>query len=336
MRPAAITTAAAALLAATTARADPLDLFDPPHATRSIGADVCRQSPVEEDLSAYDEHVRHRLVVRQESTLPGFFNGIGTPCRYWEARSDTAFDTHRVFTQHFELARAFTIRRYLTAVARVGFGAEADTTESFYSIQPPIVSLGVRDRSPSADYWAEFGIRVIPNISGPNDTDPRRQQLALAATLSSGIADDAAWLPFSDFGWQLYGAFQARTPRWAGRYGTVFFGLVWGGQASLTPMSVRSWLGPQTGFIGNAFVDFFLGAPVIAHAPANLELGLHGEISLSSIWPGDELFPALANLFVAWSPKSWFAVRAFAGVAGSPVGPPPGVHYGTRLEFYVP
>jgi len=335
-----VVVATAAWLAPASARAaGPLDMFDGREGAPKGAptADVCKNIPGNADFTHEHPDLLEYYVAEQETTAPGYFNGIGTPCHYWEGRSDTAFDTKRVFTQHFELARAFTWKRYLAVVARVGFGMESDTTESFYTLQGPLASIGLRARAPSSNYWVEFGLRVIPNWSGPNDTDPRALQLALAATLSSGIADDAAWLQLADFGVQIYGAFESRTRRWAGKYMTSFLGAHWGGNASLAPMSVRSWLGPQTAFVGNVFAEGFLGLPVVAKTELNLEVGVHGEVSLSSIWPGNELFPVLGNVYLAWSPKTWVALRVFGGFAGSPTDPQTtNTHYGARLQFFVP
>ncbi len=195
----------------------------------------------------------------------------------------------------------------------------------------------MRDRSASDQYWIEFGFRVIPNWKSPNDDDPRMLSLALAASLSSGTADDARWLDFSDFGFQLYGMIQSRTEPWVTRCSTLLLGAVYGGEASLWPLSVRSWLGPQTGVIGNAFLEVFVDAPVLFHTATNLQIGAHGEASLSSIWPGNDPFPVLGNVFLGWSPAKWLSARVFGGIAGSPNGTvATNYPYGVRLEFFVP
>jgi hypothetical protein len=43
----------------------------------------------------------------------------------------------------------------------------------------------------------------------------------------------------------------------------------------------------------------------------------------------------LGNFFFGWSPKSWFALRVFAGFSGSPNNTLDN-QYGARLAFYVP
>lgn len=274
------------------------------------------------------------------ATEPEFFNGLGTKGRRWSVETNTSFDTNRVFTERFELAVAIPIKPIsplVTAVARASFGGNADTVSGFYGIQGPILSLGLRDRSKSANYWVEFGLRMLPNYSSPHDTEPSAQQAAFRSTLSSGIADDAAWLPLSSFGAELYAAFQSRTDPWRMLHTSIFyFGAMYGGNASLAPLAVKTWLGPQNGFVGNLFLEIFLGVPELAGWQGNLQFGAHGEASLSSIWPGNQPFPALVNGFVAWSPKSWFALRVFAGVSGSPLGGGIDNQYGTRLAFFVP
>jgi hypothetical protein len=316
-------------LAPALAHADPaLQQFDVP-GKNSVGADPC----------VHIDGGMREIIANQDdwqASAPGSFNGIATPCRYWQTTSDLSFDTHRVLTQRDELARAFSIRAHLAAVARVSFGFASLTNQSFYTVQGPLFSLGVRARSRNANYWVEFGLRFVPNWPGPNDTDPRTQQLALAATLSSGIADDAAWLPLSDFGWQLYGAFESRTPPLLAHGTIAYMGATWGGKASITPMNVTTWLGPQSGFIGNVYVDAFVGLPLLLGVPLNMQLGLHGELSLSTIWPGTELFPALGNVYVGWAPKTWFQMRIFGGPGAALTDTKnANMHYGARLEFFL-
>lgn len=270
---------------------------------------------------------------------PGYFNGLGTSGRMWEAESNTSFDTNRVFTEHLDLAVAMPVRwisPLVTAVVRASAGVNTDALTGVYGIHGPILSFGVRDRSLDDTFWLEFGVRVLPNYPSPNDTNPATMRAALRSTLSSGIGDDAAWLPLSDFGSQIYALFQSRTKPWAMWYGTrLYFGAQYGGNASLAPLAVKTWLGPQTGFIGNAFLDVFFGVPVLWGKAANTQIGIHGDASLSSIWPGDQPFPFVANVFFAWSPKSWFQMRLFGGVAGAVSGPYDN-QYGVRLALFAP
>ncbi len=287
-------------------------------------------------FSAFDKPLAHEP---ESARAPGYFNGIGTGGRMWEAQTSTSFDTNRVFTERIDLAVAVPIKfisPLVTGVVRAGFGGNADTTTGFYGIQGPIFSFGIRDRSKDANFWVEFGVRLLPNYSSPNDTSPAAQQAALRSTFSSGIADDAAWLPLADFGTQIYASFQSRTSAWSPGNGTsVYFGATYGGRASLAPLDVKTWLGPQTGFIGNVYLDVFFGIPVLWNKAANTQVGVHGELSLSSIWPGSDPFPIVGNAFVGWSPKSWFEMRVFAGFSGSANNPNDN-QYGARLAFFVP
>lgn len=274
---------------------------------------------------------------RPEAYSPGYFNGIGTTGRYWEMASDTAFGSGRVFTQRVDLARALTLRGPLALIVRASLGADGGVDRGPSVLQGPIFALGLRDHSATGDYAVEFGVRLIPSWSGPADYDPSSLQLALEATLTSGIADDARWLSFSDTGFQIYGSFESRTRTLDLRWLALWLGARYGGEASLLPMKVRSWLGPQTGFIGNVFLEVVLAAPSIAGTDANIEIGGHAEVSLSSIWPSDDAFPFIGNGFVGWSPKSWLSLRVFTGVALLPTaGRSPDAEYGSRLAFYLP
>jgi hypothetical protein len=277
-----------------------------------------------------------------ESTIgePGYFNGLVAPGRPWEVQSDTTFSTSRVFTQRFEVARFVSLHPRNTStglVVRTDFGAESDTTSGFYSLQGPLFSVGGRLRSTNNDHWIEFGVRVIPPYPGANDTNPQALRLALGATLASGQADDARWLPFSRWGYQIYGSVQSRVAIDAGTAGRFLLGVRYGGETSLTPLSVPSWLGSQQGIVGNVFLDVFFGAPVIGGQPLALQLGGHAEVSLSSVWPGGAVFPLMGSVFGAWSPATWISVRVFYGLAGVPAGAVPlSRPYGLNLTFDLP
>lgn len=313
---------AAALLATTAARADgePDGLFS------KLG------EPADDSPTPTATDRTTKLVCMP----PGYFNGIGSCCRLWEARLDTSFDTNRVFTGRLELSRAFVIRPSIAIVGRVDGAMAASAAEGNYVLKGPIVSLGLRNQTQRGNYWTEAGVKLVPGYEGPSYDDPSSQRIALNATFSSGLADDARWLPISDTGLQVYGVIQNRTnPRWY-RGWESYVGAIYGLQASLWPMKVRSWLGPQSGFIGNTHVDLFVGLPHIGYEVANLQIGLHGELSLSTIWPADRPFPMLGGAFVGWSPEYWFSGRIFAGVAGSPGYTQADYQYGVRLEFFVP
>jgi len=270
------------------------------------------------------------------ATDPGYFNGLGTPGRSWEIQGDAAFSTSRIATGRLELGHAFTFD-LLSIVFRVDVAADSNVLDGAYAIHGPIPSLGLRTRTRDANEWIEVGLRLIPNWSGPTDTDPSALNLSLGASLASGAADDARWLAFSQIGCQLYGAIQARTSNLLpSPLGALLLGATYGGNISLSPLEVQSWLGPQKGLIGNAFVEVFASVPKLGHTSLNLQLGAHGDTSLSSIWPGSDLFPYEANIFIGWSPLTSFTARAFGGVAGAvgansiPVSNP----YGIRLIAY--
>jgi hypothetical protein len=277
-----------------------------------------------------------------EVPASGDFDGLGTPGRLTSIQSDTAFSTTRVLTERLELAHAFPFvlsPQYVNIVARINVAADADTTAGTYNALGPIGSLGIRIRSPSNNYWFELGVRLVPSWPGPNDNLPSTLQLALNATLAGGLADDARWLPFNTMGYQLYGAVQSRAQVARTPVETIFLGSIFGGETSLPPLSVTSWLGPQQGVIGNAFVEVFVSAPRLLDTTLNLQLGVHGEVSLSSIWPGNDPLPMHGDVYLGWSPVTSFALRLFGGFSGSPsssASVPAGRPYGLRLEYFIP
>ncbi len=266
----------------------------------------------------------------------GYFDGLGAQCRRWEIRSDSAFGTQRIFTQQFEVAGAFPLSsRVFALVLRVSVAGDSDTTSGFYALHGPIPSIGFRNASRNNNYWVEAGVRLIPGWNDANDSDPRALQLAYTAATTSGVADDARWLSFAPTGYQVYGLIESRTVVDGGG-STFIFGSLYGGEISLSSLQVQSWLGPQTGVIGNGLLELSVSAPRIASRILGIQVGVHSEVSLSSIWPGNDSLPIHVDLFVGWNPFASFAVRAFYGWAGSPLSLPFANPFGVRLQYYLP
>src|ERR1700733_9522091 len=133
-----------------------------------------------------------------EVVRTGYFDGIGTPLRRWEIRSDTSFGDELVLTERLSVAGAFPIRRTLAAIVRVSAAADFQTDTSFDALHLPLLSIGLRTRrliTPEtlSTYTIEFGLRLLPGWSGPNDSDPRTLRLAFLSATNSGTADDAPW-----------------------------------------------------------------------------------------------------------------------------------------------
>jgi hypothetical protein len=307
------------------------EMVKPGQDWREPTSEECR-GPIE-PKQGYDWH-------QVESYYPGLFNGIGNNCRYWQGISNTSLDTNRTFTQTFDLARALSMGdylHYLRFVVRLRAGMNALLDDGFYFFDGPIFALGLRDKSFTGNHAFEVGVRVIPNWSGPHNSDAKTQQLALGSAISSSMADDALWLPLTNFAAQLYLEYDSRTHPIHIWHGAIVVGLKWYAAGSLGPMQIASWLGPQSAFVGNVSFETYLGIPRIVDTDFNVQTGLHGEISLSSIWPESDLFPALFDWFVGWSPKTWFALRTFVGGGAALTDLGHGTtHFGARLEFYIP
>ncbi len=323
-------------------------------------ADASDEIPIQQLVQDVESKKQDVITKDQPKTLPGgipgAFTTLGSYGRMWELRSDTAFSTTRVFTERVELAHMIGLA-YHTAtkakqekkidderisprfgvVLRTSFGIAADTSGGMYNPAGPIFGLGFRTRTESDNEWIELGARVIPNYPGPENADPGMIKLAQNATTSSGIADDAAWLPLSSFGAQLYLLTQARTELLDVNGWKLAFGAWGGGYASLGPLEVTTWLGPQRGFVGNMFLELFFTLQQIGKsAPLNLQIGAHGEASLSSCWPGNDALPVLVSGFIAWSPVYPVAVRVFYGTGGSALAGNLDAEYGARLQLYFP
>lgn len=292
-------------------------------------------------------HFSEKRATTPSATAPGYFNGIGSNERTWEIRTDTAFGTNRVLAQRVELARALRVTDVLGGVLRVNFGGADDTHTGVYVLQGPLISLGARFAAPTENFVLELGGRVIPPYPGPNDRDPRALALARDATITSGLADDAAWLSFDSTAGQIYvsvlsrmcvyGGVGAPLPdHAAGRKPCLFLpGIFYGGAASLFgSAAIPSWLGPQRGLVGNVFAELFVTVPRLAEI-RGLQLGVHADASLSTIWDGDHPFPISLTGFIGWSPAHWLSVRVFSGTAGTPKGILT-MPYGLRLQFYLP
>lgn len=278
----------------------------------------------------------------EEDTIAGnAFDAVGSRDRIWQLESTTAYSTQRIATQRFDVAAAISFAPSLSLILRLGVAGDDNTGNAFYSLQGPIGSVGVLAHTAHDDYRVEFGVRIIPNWNGPHDGEPDALGTALRATLASDASDDARWLPFADWGTQIYARVQNRENMFAFREHTYFWGARYGGEVSLSPLVVNSWLGPQTGIIGNAFAELFLGFSCHrTNCQSNVEFGGRADVSLSSIWPGEDPFPYILSLFVAWSPARWVVLRGFGGSSGTvqPVAGsvPSNTPYGVRAEFFVP
>jgi hypothetical protein len=148
--------------------------------------------------------------------------------------------------------------------------------------------------------------------------------------MNSVTADDVQWLAFASVGSQIYLVVE---DQWPIPHLHVSPGQTFGGAVSLAPVQVQSWLGPQTGVVGNAFMEWYVGVP-----EWNVRFGVRGELSLSSIWPGDLPLPVGVEPFLGWNPTTSFALRVWgAGIAGSPLATTGFMNpYGLRLEYFVP
>jgi hypothetical protein len=267
-----------------------------------------------------------------------YLDGIGTVGRCWELTTDTAFGYRKVLTHRFEIARALRIRQTLSAVIRTRLGMDASFARGGgYGIQGLAPSLGIRHQPRSGPFSIEFGLRLLIGWGGPDDSEPGAQALALDAVSTSGLGSDSSWLPFSTSGVQLYLDIQTRTRLFLLPGLKFVVGLRYGAEASLSPMQVRTWLGSQSAYIANAYLEGFVGIPMIRSTHVNWQIGMHGDVSLSSVWPGATVFPTVVNLFASWSPATWAVFRAFVGTGGSPADfSMMRLLYGARLQFYLP
>lgn len=277
-----------------------------------------------------------------DESMFSYLNGIDAdPERGWELMTETAYGVRRVFTERIEIALAVPVPRMsLTFVTRIGAGFDANFDTADHAIQGLTLALGVRHISVRGHFVLEAGLRFIPPWYGPSDRQPSAQSLALAATLTGNAADDARWLPISTLGVQFYLEFQTRSRMWGNdAAGWWVMGARYGGQGSLAPVGVHTWLGSQPQFLADVFLEPFFAFAQIGSWITRLTVGGHVDLSLSSIWPAEVPFPLVLDLFVAWSPRNahWLSLRVFGGWSGSlaksELG---GLQYGLRLQFWVP
>ncbi len=303
-----------------------------------------RKEPEAYYLPGADERQEPKNPSLEDDDRPDYLNGLSAVGRCWEITSDTAFGTRRVLTERLEVARALKFSgKSLSIVIRAGVGLDGSTATGLYAVQGLIASLGFRHQQESSEFSIEAGIRVIPGYGGPEDSLPEMNLLALNATYTSGIGNDAAWLPVSSTGGQIYLDLTSRTGLWViptwwiFPSATLLFGTHYGGAVSIGTLEVRTWLGPQSAFVGNVFLEGYVGMPTFDGKPLRLQAGIHLDASLSSIWPGKQVFPMVGNGFVGWSPTPWLALRVFAGIGGSPGSlAPSALQYGLRVQFYLP
>jgi len=268
----------------------------------------------------------------------GFIEGVGsTESRTWEISTDIAFGNLRIGTSRTEVARALQFGdKAICLVARAGLAFDGNTLNGVYDFQGPILSVGVKNISTHGRFVFETGFRLLPPWPTFHGNDPREQQLAQGATLTSGAGDDARWLPLASVGSQLYVNVLARTPMCGDCEATWTIGAWYGGQLSLAAIQVRTWLSAQPQFIGNIYLEPFVAFSRFLKADVRFALGARATASVSSIWPSTTLLPLSIDGFVSWSPPNvdWLSARIFVGGAGSPtVGFD--LQYGARVQFYL-
>jgi hypothetical protein len=317
----ALLVSAAAVCAVTSARAD--------------GADAIPFAAFSEEGEAAKAQAQAATNGQVPAPDPGLFDTLGADGKNWEIQTDATLSTRRVATERLDIGAYWRRTPLYGFVLRISQGMAQDAMSGIYSINGFIPSLGMRFQSMSGHEWIEFGLRVIPPWSSPHDTEPGALRLALDATRTSGQADDTRWLPFDSTGYQAYFALTARLPLWDSP-GAWLIGARYGGQTSLTPLTVKTWLGSEQGIVGNTFLDLFLTVPRFADCVANVQVGGHGEVSLSSVWSGNDALPLAANGYIAWSPKTWIQARTFYGLSYLPLAKDTVNMYGVRVAFYVP
>ncbi|MBL8953485.1 MAG: hypothetical protein JNK82_22105 [Myxococcaceae bacterium] len=229
-----------------------------------------------------------------------------------ELTTETTFGTRGAGTERLEVAFAWRLgNTQLALIGRTGVGI-ALANERWLQVQGYFASLGARMISTPGRFVLEAGLRVLPGFGTLTASNPNAQTLAFEATLSSMAADDTRWLSFENWGLQAYADLMARTQP-VGCLSTTF-GLRTGGQSSLMPVRVNTWLGVEDHFVANAFFELFVAASRLHGV-----LGARGDLSLSSLWPADQPLPAVVNLYVGWAPLHWLSIRLFGGVGLSPM-----------------
>ncbi|MBK7864204.1 MAG: hypothetical protein IPJ65_37530 [Archangiaceae bacterium] len=274
--------------------------------------------PAPTQASSFDEKVLSDADQREAEML-GYLDGVGFLGRENEATVEVAYGSKQIATTRLELAHAFPISgKLLHVVARVGAGMATD----FHALglHGFTAALGLRHITGKGHFFVEVGARFLGGWQGIHGDRPEAQTLALGATLTSGAADDARWLPLRSSGLQLYVDFLSRSkPMGYDHSGFFVAGFHYGGQATVVPPAVSTWLGSEPQFVGNVFIEAFLSFATRQGTPVRLTTGAHVDLSLSSIWPSNVPFPVVLDLFFEWHPAwvSWLSLRAFGGLAVS-------------------
>ncbi|MGH7440097.1 MAG: hypothetical protein ACRENE_30775, partial [Polyangiaceae bacterium] len=142
------------------------------------------------------------------------FGELGSPGRLWEFSNDATTSTSRVATERLSAGTFYQVGKATTSTAglvlRTDLGVAVDTNTSYGSPQGPLFSVGGRVVSNSDSEALELGVRLIPAWPGVGADRPSALRLALNASLASGQADDARWLAFQSFGYQVYLAITQR------------------------------------------------------------------------------------------------------------------------------
>jgi hypothetical protein len=245
-----------------------------------------------------------------------FLSTVGAPGRLVEVDLGTGIDALGVVAQRLEIAAAVPLRPNLLGVLRLEQGADTGQNTTAYAVRTPSLTLGLRNQTQAGGYWIEGGLRALLPSFGPftqGDNGYQRLSHALEAAQVMGSTDDALWLPLSTLGVGAYFGSASRSTPWRPCCGwSLDWMFEYGGQLSVgtlttnpfgvSPLEVRSALGPQTGLIANLYTEFSAAVGEGWGLPLQVSVGVHGGASLSSIWPGQETLPVDGEIFAGWAP----------------------------------
>ena len=274
-----------------------------------------------------------------DSMPPGLFGGLGTTGRHWEITSESAVDDGGLFAERLGVGLARPLSRSLDVILRSAVaGFTYDPVGEDGIARSPIPSVALRVSTRCDGYWIEFGARaVMPTVGG--DAGPEQMRLAERGLLAEGARDAAFWLPRHRWGAQIYATARMRSEQ-LDVFPHLYVALSLGVLLSAGPLTISSWLGDQSGFVGSIWLETWVGVVDLADGVAgNLRLGARAELDLSSVWAAGELLPVTLDGFLGWSGIAPLALEVFFGGGGmieSMAGEPWRYRGGLRASVYFP
>ncbi|UJR86420.1 hypothetical protein [Sandaracinus amylolyticus] len=240
---------------------------------------------------------------RPGSPVPaGYFAGLGDPARNISLELEGRVGVGPIGALRAQVRGALPITPLVALSAGIAAGASFGPNADI--LRAPAIDVGVVMHSPCGEWRGEASIAwMTPTAEGAT---PAQLDLSMRTALLMGPADDALWFPRTGGGgWRASAAFELRSDPFAGDAALVVSG---GLGIRLGQAWIATWLGNQEGLTGGLAAQLFLGS-----AALQMRWGARADVSISSIWPGGDVFPISVDGVWGWEPIRELQIELFGG-----------------------